>query len=786
MNEEFLTNSKKGKVLIVDDNELFLETITDALSDFYDVRGITDSQSVLVFLLSGDYCPDLILLDIDMPGISGYDVCRQLKESEITCNLPVIFLTAYRTDAEQLKGLELGAVDFIVKPTEFPLIRHRIQTQLELKWHQEQLQRLVDKKGHELNLVTKRKQEKDRLLQRILMAVPVAVGYIVNRKIVWANPMAIEISGYSLEELEGQSVRMLYPSDEVFDSILLKYKEVEDTGFTSFESLWRRKTGKVIDVHISAVALDNTDPFSGAIFSVLNISKRKQAERALRRSEAKFSQIFNLTPNAITLSRVSDGVYFDVNPGFTDISGWLAQEAIGRSSLDLDLWLSEQERQFFISCLRKKGKIDAYEVRHRHKNGSLFDAYTSARLMKIDSEECLLSIVVDITERKRIEAATLRAKEEWETTFNAMTDMITIHDSQGEIIRANRAACDFFGKYNGDQLVGKQYCEVFWDSSSECSGCPLIKTCASSAVSSEVINYMLSGKKLQVATTPISVEEGLSDYFIHTVRDITEQKRFEEEANRANRLASLGELAAGVAHEINNPNALILYNSEFLENFFVDLMPYLEKEQSDDTRLFGGLLYSDAIKEIPSLSSSIHDSAQRIRKIVNELRDFSRLDSGERCEPVDLNGVVNAAVQLVNNAIKKATDHFILDLEKDLPAFSGNNGRLEQVVVNLLLNSCQALVSRSEQIGVKTLFEQSSNSIQVVVWDEGRGMTSGIVEHIFEPFYTTKREQGGTGLGLSVSNRIIKEHSGTLDFQSALNCGTTVTIHLPLSNGGKV
>ena len=513
---------------------------------------------------------------------------------------------------------------------------------------------------------------------------------------------------------------------------------------------------------------------------VWEIVQRKQAEDAKRQSDEKFSRIFKLSPDAIGLSRLSDGVFIEVNPGFTGFLGWTAEETVGRSSVELKLWNGSEDRENVVSRLLEGSDIDDIEMPLRHKDGRILMGLVSTRLLTVDGERCMLNVVRDLTERKKTENAIIKAKDEWEATFNAMTDMVTIHDKDMIIHRANKAAHDLLGADYGS-LNGKKCCEILWGAAETCSGCPLLTTVTTGRQCSEIIDHNLSKKTMLVTTVPIPVENGQPEYFIHVARDISEQQQLEKQANRANRLASLGELAAGIAHEINNPNALILYNSDILNTMIMDLFRFLEENPpADSGQLFGGLSYQDVAREVPVLLPMIQDSAQRIKRIVNDLRDFSRQDSSAPEDIVDVNQAVQASVRLVHNAIKKATDHFAMDLAAALPVVMGATGRLDQVIINLLMNACQALENRAQAVSISTAYDTETGQVQVIVADEGHGMTDDVVEHILEPFVTTKREQGGTGLGLSVSSRIIRELQGTLRFTSAPGEGTTATISLPV------
>jgi polar amino acid transport system substrate-binding protein len=169
-----------------------------------------------------------------------------------------------------------------------------------------------------------------------------------------------------------------------------------------------------------------------------------------------------------------------------------------------------------------------------------------------------------------------------------------------------------------------------------------------------------------------------------------------------------------------------------------------------------------------------------VKKIVEELRDFSRPPQ-DLVERVDINEVARKSVRMVRNSLKNATDFFTESYPLKPLYCQGDPHRLEQVVVNLLLNACQALRSKTENISIETKRSVDGKSVHLLVRDEGCGVDPEQMENITDPFYTSKREIGGTGLGLSVSSRIVSEHNGLLSFQSQPGRGSTVTIALPLA-----
>ncbi|MEW6364614.1 MAG: PAS domain S-box protein [Acidobacteriota bacterium] len=268
--------------------------------------------------------------------------------------------------------------------------------------------------------------------------------------------------------------------------------------------------------------------------------------------------------------------------------------------------------------------------------------------------------------------------------------------------------------------------------------------------------------------------------------DSTEQRLLQDAARehqertaQASRMIALGTLVSGVAHEINNPNNFITLNLPLLKTFNEGLKPIIDeyyREHGDFP--VGGLLYSEVRESIPKLLAGIEEGARRIRIIVKELRDFARPGSPAHDQPVDMGTIVRSAVNLLWNSIQKSTTHFVEQHEERLPKVMGNAQRLEQVVINLIQNACDALTSREQGITIRTTSDRQARTVMVVVRDEGAGMKAEDLERLGRPFFTTKRDRGGMGLGVSISQRILKEHNGELRYSSELGRGTVATLIL--------
>ncbi len=272
------------------------------------------------------------------------------------------------------------------------------------------------------------------------------------------------------------------------------------------------------------------------------------------------------------------------------------------------------------------------------------------------------------------------------------------------------------------------------------------------------------------------------------IKDISLEKEADRRARlkekqliQADKMVALGTLSAGVAHEINNPNNFILLNTQLLKDIWKDANPILEEYyQREGEFLLAGIPYSQANQDFLDLTGGIVEGATRINKIVKNLKTFSRKDPGSLSALIDMNDVVESAIPLVDNLLKKSTNHFRLSKSKNLPKVRGNKQQLEQVLINLIINACHALTDPEQMIHVSTNYEAEHESVLIKVVDMGRGILAKNLNHIFDPFFTTKRDLEGTGLGLSISYQIVKDHGGNIYCESEPDVGTSFTVRLPI------
>jgi PAS domain S-box-containing protein len=305
------------------------------------------------------------------------------------------------------------------------------------------------------------------------------------------------------------------------------------------------------------------------------------------------------------------------------------------------------------------------------------------------------------------------------------------------------------------------------------------------------------GKIRTILITGSYVLSGKTGHLLLSGVDITNRKQAEKQAAlqreqliQADKLASLGILVSGVAHEISNPNQFILSNTSLLQGIWDEIFPIVQeyREQNGEISVQG--IPGSQLKEAgSSCIEGIVEGARRIDKIIYDLKFLSRDESGQPWSEVDVSHILRSSLNLCNNMISSSGTRLKLRLEENLPPVWGNAQQLEQVCINLLQNAVQAMEGPGKTLEISTSYEPDSGVVRpdsgvvrIEFSDEGVGMTKEQMKRLFDPFFTTKRESGGTGLGLSISSSIILEHRGRIEFSSEKGRGTRAVICL--NSGG--
>lgn len=397
--------------------------------------------------------------------------------------------------------------------------------------------------------------------------------------------------------------------------------------------------------------------------------------------------------------------------------------------------------------------------------------------------------LVDLTDR--VESERARAASEARLRSVLETCGLAIRISRaGKAIYANPACVALFGHPSAESLLALDVLETYAPGFRDALAGLVMR--AETVPEFDAGILRLDGSTVPVRATLAAVELEDGPAVIAFLIDTTEtvQAREREEQSRvalehADRLAALGTLSAGIAHEINNPNNLILFNADLLEKVLPEALAPVDRHAAESPGFqAAGMPWTELREEITALLQGVQGGAERIRLLVAGLKDFVRGDTSPVRKPCDLNAVALSAHRLLGGTIRSSTDSFRMELEPDLPLVLANAQQIEQIAVNLLTNACEALPDRSRPI-VLTTRRNSDGFVELEVRDRGVGIPPENLPRVLDPFFTTRREEGGTGLGLSVSWGIVRAHQGDLTIANHPEGGAVATLRLPVAESSR-
>ncbi|WP_051434507.1 PAS domain-containing sensor histidine kinase [Desulfonatronum lacustre] len=394
----------------------------------------------------------------------------------------------------------------------------------------------------------------------------------------------------------------------------------------------------------------------------------------------------------------------------------------------------------------------------------------------------------DVTERKKAEAALQKSNADLKAAERLARMGSWKYDPVRDVFTGSEEAFSIIGMEGEGELLFDDVLWIIHEDDREFTVMTRDKLLRSPQAFDFELRVVVRGQRKWVRVLgDVKVDNGdKAVTIIGMLQDITEKRQLEiakkeqeEQLAQASKMTALGTLVAGVAHEINNPNNLIMLNAPLLERAWRDVSSILEEywRTNPDLKL-AGIPFGEMREHALELYSGINEGSRRIAKIINELKDFCRQTPLDMAAQVNINEVVESALVLIGKAVSRYTDNFSVTLSSDLPLIQGDHHKLEQVVVNLLLNACQALTDKQQSIVLETHHVPERKAVAVRITDQGEGIRPEDMNRVLDPFYSTRHKTGGTGLGLSISSAIIQDHGGDIHFESSPGQGTMVTVLL--------
>lgn len=608
------------------------------------------------------------------------------------------------------------------------------------------------------------------------------------------NPAAERIYGYNSEEIIGLRGSLLFDSDPhgLDDFIQSATKSCgAERNFITYETIGRCRDGSkvAIDISVSRILIEGRHEY---LLLMRDIRSRKGLEMKIKKSEELFSLVVNGSNDGVWDWQIlTETVYY--SPRLKALLGYRDDELENTfASFENNLHPEDHDRVLAaISNHIEKNILYDIQFRLRTKQGIYrwFRSRGQAVRDVSGRAERMAGSISDINSQKEAIEALLESEVRFRQIFEQSEDAIIFFKPHScSIIDVNATAENLYG-YTKAELQD--------------SGLNLLTHTAdfallANAISSisqdkivlldKVVNLRKDGTEIMISMRgKVMTLQGV-DVIYCTFRDVTERLRMEKEARdiqakliHANKMTSLGLLVSGVAHEINNPNNFIMANSQLLERSWGDALKVLHEYYRENGEFFiGGVPFSELEANSPKLFAGITDGSRRIESIINNLKGFARNDSSIERFDVNVNQVATSAVSILHFELNKFTNNFQIELAENLPLIKGSSQQLGQIIINLLMNACQALSSRQCGIWLTTGFDAAADQVIIAVKDEGHGMSPEKSKMVMEPFFTTKLDSGGTGLGLSICQSIVKDHSWFMDFSSEQGKGSTFTIRIPV------
>jgi PAS domain S-box-containing protein len=474
-----------------------------------------------------------------------------------------------------------------------------------------------------------------------------------------------------------------------------------------------------------------------------------------REKERRFTELFETLQEGVYFS-TPEGKLLDVNPALVSILGYRSKEdllGLDATGLNIDpvqtpvLGRGEDDR----------GGVRTREITIRRRDGSPAVCLDTSRAVW-DSSGTIIryqGTLTDVTEKRTMEVQIRQQEQFRQRLLESFPDLILVLDLEERYTFASSRIRDLLG-YRPEELVGKKI-EELQDHSAEFLS--LYRDVASGKqmfASSEygALHRNGSWRTMRASASQLFDAGNKLSGVIISVRDITVEKKLEQQIIQSERLAAMGQMLGGFAHELNNPLTAILGVSELLQ-----------EGEENQTR----------VKQLVML----HQQARRATEIVQNLMYFSRPPApGESM--VDLNDLVDRTIHLQAYSLRKNNITIDFVKEEGIPQVSGDPHQLMQVFHNLILNAEQAIREAREKGTLRIRLGKKDNSVWVNFQDDGPGIAPEILPNIFDPFYTTKRPGRGTGLGLSICKAVLKEYGGNVEASSAPGGGAVFTVHLPI------
>jgi PAS domain S-box-containing protein len=600
-------------------------------------------------------------------------------------------------------------------------------------------------------------KESEERFSKAFHATPdaISISNLDNGEFIEVNDSYVKASGYSREELIGKNATVLnmWANEEqreqmnqnIHDRVKLHNEEYQ----------FRTKSGELRAKLISTEYITLGGELCLLVVST-DIAELKKAEEALIASEQKFSAAFRSSPNAICLVSV-EGQFIEVNESFTRFTGYTREEIIGQRAADMGFWLSKADTKRMDTKLRKTGSLHNEEFASRMKSGEVRIGLFSAETIDIEGKGIAVMVITDITERRRAQEAlkvseeNIRVQKELiERVLATIPNAVFLLDKDLQILMANQSVYRIF-KIRTTKNKYERITKALKATELNRIITNMVRRGEQSTRTE--LRYMIAGRE-RILRADVFIMP--NDEILLAINDITDESEKQERLYLTDRLVSIGEMASGVAHELNNPLTSVIGLASLLLQ--QDISPIIKEDVQ-----------------------AIYSEAQRCASIVKNLLTFARKHVSKK-EPLQIAKIVADVLKLRGYELRVNNITVETDFPADFPEVSADNFEMQQVFINLVLNAEAAMIGAHGRGTLKIAGRVVDGKAVISFADDGPGITPENMRYIFNPFFTTKEVGKGTGLGLSICYGIIASHGGKIYAKSEPGEGATFIIELPTNN----